>query len=277
MSQVKAMLRHEAFCLLGTPPISAMSSVGNNPMIAVIGGKLVKVDSYVNPEVSIIGLSDGKAKPGELVILEAKLSNESPEYIKKASIKWTVVEKNQEKVCWTDGKKVIFGAGVEKTTISVNAKLTLIYLVDTAEIPLTCEATQLVQVGDASPTPNPGPTPGPDSNLTGFPKQVQTWAVALVDSDTRAKSAKALASSFKDVSNKIGTGDLNNLRSVLKISKTKNNEALIASGVDPRKWDGWGSNLQDALYNKYVNGEMTKVGDIKKIWWEVSHGVFNSK
>lgn len=279
MNKISAMLPHEAFGLITGSPISALSIVKDSrPLIAVIDGKLVKVETIVDPQLSIIGLSDGQAQLGELVILEAKLTDEAPEYIKSAKIKWTVVERGVEKVCWTDGKKVIFGTGIRPTTINVHAKLTLNYDINGELVPLECESSLDLKVGDVAPPPPPTPDPpAPDDIvLEGVAKQVHTWAVALVDSETRSKSARPLAQEFKTISQTIGTEGLADLRSVLIASKARNNEAILKSGIDPRNWDGWGSALQDLLYTKYVNGELKKVGDIKQVFYAISEGLYYS-
>ena len=267
-------LSHGLFELIGKEPIlrqMAAPAVPGGPVIAVIEGKLVVVSSFVNPQLEIVG-GAGPIKPGELVILEARLSNELPDFVQSAKIRWVVLENAQEKVCWTDGRKVIFGTGLTNTVISVGAKLTLNYLVDTAIVPIVCEASTEVRIGDI-----PVPDPSPDNNLTGIAQQAATWATALVDSDTRAKSSKALALYFKTISQSVGTGDLTNLRAVLTTSKQQNNAALTGSGVDPSKWDNWGKNVQDVLYQRYTNGDFKEVVNIKQTWWDISNGLYNCK
>lgn len=281
MNNLKSMIPFEAFGIVGPPKITALGhdriAFRDGPMIAVIDGKLVKVDKFLSPKVDILGIT-GQASLGEIMVLEAKLSEASPEFIKASKIKWVVTDSaGKEKPVFNEGSKAIIGTGSKPGLLSIRVKLTLTYGIDGSDVKLVCEKKEDVKVGDDIPGPGPGPNPDPDDTLDGVAKQVATWAVALVKSDIRAKSAKPLAESFKSISNTIGQGELTSLRAVLLQSKASNNDAVMAAGVDPREWDAWGSSLQDMLYTKYTNNELSKVGDIKKLWWDISHGLYNAK
>ncbi len=253
-------LSNLSFMLVGSGTLT-MTSVGSSePTLVLINNKLIKASNIVQPQLKLAGLN-GPASLGELVVLEAQLTDECPQFIKNAKIKWTVTEKGQPKQCWNDGKKIIFGAGVTATSINVTAEITMTYDVSGEMVQKTIKAIQVVQVGS---------TPDPVTPNSGTAALVAGWAKdpSIVSADNMTRGAQALSTSFKKISQSIGTEGLVKISDILVKTKSSNNDALIAVGVDPRAWDSWGKKLQDYLYNEYV---------AKNMFYDISLGLWSVK
>ncbi len=260
-----------SFMLVGSDLVTSQSFISaSEPILVILDNKLIKASNIVSPQLKLAGLN-GPASLGELVVLEAQLTGECPQFIKNAKITWSVTEKGQPKQCWNDGKKIIFGAGVNPTTITVTATLHLNYTVGSETVLKTVTAVQTVQVGNI-PNPNP-PTPN-----SGIGSLVALWArdpsVVPVDA---LRGAQILSINFKKVSQDIGKEGLVAVKDILVRTKSSNNEALIAAGVDPRNWDNWGKNLQSYLYNEYVAKTLVTVEHFRKTWYDISTGLWGVK
>lgn len=276
-----------SFQLIGRAeaPVIRMAA-GDDPILVVIDNKLVKATRMVQPTLTLDGAS-GAVSLGELVIVEARLENEGREFVKSAKIKWNVTEAGQTKLFWNDGRKVIFGTGIKPTLINVDARITLAYDVAGETLQKTVSASQAVKVGTGpvpgptppTPGPNPGPKPVPD--LTGVSKVVYDWAkdpaVVLPDAASLGKGAAALSANFKKVSQSIGGDGFKDANSILLQTKSGNNDALMMIGVDPRKWDEWGKRLQEYLYGKYLSKELATLDQFKKMWYDISVGLWAVK
>jgi hypothetical protein len=243
----------------------------SEPTLVLIGNKLVKATEVLSPKLSIT-FPQGPARVGELVILEAKLEHEHSSFVKAAKIKWDVREKDAIKQCWTEGKKVIFGAGVGETSISVTATLTLHYDVDGEEVVKQLSAVTTVKPSKHAPLP-----PVPNSSVASL---VADWAKDpnLVPQDEDLiKGAHALSASFKKVSAEISSTGCSGNKEVMDImlkTRLANNDALSSVGIVPHVWDGWARNVQGMLRDKVNNLELTTLGHYKKLWWEISAGLW---
>jgi hypothetical protein len=267
-----------AFRLVGNDENEiAIQSFQDEPTLVVIDNKIVLATGLVQPQLAISGLI-GPAKLGELVILEAQLSNHYKQFIVAANIKWDVTDSaGQKKQSWTEDKKIIFGAGVVSTIIHVTASLTLTYVVGTSTVDKVVTTSMDVQVGDAAPLPGPNPGPQPD----GIAGMAASWArdpaVVQPDGAMLSKGAQALSKSFKSVSEKIGQDGLTNVKSILTLTKSNNNDALMSVNINPTAWDNWGKKLQAYLFAEYTAKRLVTVDQFKKAWYDISTGLWTIK
>jgi hypothetical protein len=238
------------------------------PTLVIIDDKIVKATAMVQPTLSIIGPLE-PSKPGELMVMEAKLENEYAQFITAAKIKWTVSEEGQVKKHWIDGRRVVFGAGVKATKIQVDAKLSLHYSVNGEEIVKVLTATRELKVGAVNV-----------NNAETISSLVAAWAKdpnILPQDEMLKKGSKALATSFKKISTQIGDEALNEVKQIMLTTKDSNKEALIAAGIDPLVWNAWAKNLQAYLKSKSDDKELVSIPQYKKLWWEISAGLWTVK
>lgn len=235
------------------------------PTLVVIDGKLVKTTDVVQPILEIVGPA-GPAPAGEVLVLEAKISNEYMQFIKVAKIKWNVTEGNVKKQIWNDGKKVVFGTGVKDSVIDVAATLTLHYDVNGESVIKVLNASKKVQV-----TTTPIPIPASVASL------VSSWAkdpAVVPQNEHTREAARAISLSFKKVSNEINSGLLS-IKDIMVRTKTYNDQALSNIGADPHAWESWAKNLQDLIRTKTTNGELINTEHYKKLWWDISAGLWS--
>ena len=258
-------------------PLMLWSSMAfaSDPVLVVIDNKLVKAESVVQPKVTIQG-TDAPVPLGEIVILQAKVKDEVPSQVKKRDYEWNVTEAGYTKRFWMDGDKVVFGAGVKATKVTVELKVKLTYEVGAEQFVLVSEQKSDVIVGDSPNPVPPGPDPKPPTPtppaLTGLSKDTYDWAVAVGPKEKA--SAAILAKGFRDIGVQAGhDASLQDITSILKQTKVVNNANLTAAGVDPKTWDAWGAKLQDYLYEQYNAGTLKTVDDYKKAWSDIEKGL----
>ena len=248
----------------------------DDPVIVVIDNKLVKADKIVSPTITLSG-AQTPISPGEIVVIEAKIANEYPTYVKTQTFTWQVSENGFLKTMWNQGSKVMFGAGMTATKIQVDLKASFTYVVGTENVIITKEEKVVVVVGNPTPVPPtptpPTPTPIPPAPaLTGAAKFAYDAAVAKGPTDK--SSASVLAASFKGVAAQIGHNPaLNDPKGLLLATKESNNAALTKAGIAPTDWDPWGVELQEYLYSEYQAKHLATIDDYKKVWEDIAQGL----
>jgi hypothetical protein len=277
-------MKKKLLALLAAVMLMGSAAVyGGDPTLVVIDGKLVKVDSVVQPKLTI-QVPSNNVDLGEIVKIEGKVEGEVPAYVKKKEYKWTVTERGYVKQFWEQDSWVIFGTGIKSSTVRVGCQVTLTYEVGKEEIVKKIDTTVDLQVGDPSPTPppNPNPTPPPNPNPTPNPTPAplsdlaagaRDWAIAVGPAD-KVQSAPVIATTLTGIAARIGhdTG-LANPRQILVQTKVEINADLTKAGFKPADWDKWGQKLQDYAYTQYQAGKLTTIEEYKKAWVDLAAGL----
>lgn len=246
----------------------------SDPTLVVIDNKLVKVESVVQPKLTV-SLPSGQVDMGEIVILEAKVDGEVPTYVKSRTYKWNVTERGFVKQFWADGPKVIFGSGTRQASIKVSCQVDLTYVIGKEEIIKRVVQDVNIEVGPLLPVPNPDPLPNPPNPpaLDGIAKMSYDWAMKDGPLD-KAKSAQVLAKTLNEIAAQIGhDASLGTPRSILIETKRRLNEGLVTSGFDPKTWDPWGVDLQTYAYEQYQAKKMVNIEDYKTAWVQIAKGL----
>ncbi len=280
-------------CFIAALVLFVGTAAAADSVIVVIDGKLVRADKLVSPRIEVVG-AEQPIKPGEIVVLEAKVADEYPSYVKQQNFVWTVTENGYVKRTWNQGNQVMFGAGVSPTSIVADLEAKFVYTVGDQDVIITKDAKVNVQIGTPTPTPpnpnpnptppnptppNPNPTPPdpvpppPQPTLTGTAKFAYDTTISKGPVDA-GKSAKVLAQGFTEVAAQIGHNpDFNDPRTLLVKTKETNNKALTDSGFQPTAWDPWGAAVQDYIYAQYQNGSLKTIEDYKKVWEDLATGL----
>ena len=130
---------------------------GGDAVIVVIDNKLVKADQVVSPTIKLTG-AETPAALGDIVPIQAVVSNQYPTYVKSTTFEWKVSENGYLKRFWGQDSQIMFGAGITPTKILVELKATFTYTVGTQDVTITQSQKAEVTVGTPTPTP-PTPTP----------------------------------------------------------------------------------------------------------------------
>lgn len=195
------------------------------------------------PELQVTG-TEGKVPAGDIVIVGAKVSQS--DYLKKVRFNWQVFDislKKKERIAFSEGNQVIFGAGLHATKFLV--VLEVDYFFSKSE-QLTCNdqvqtvitesdsfssgiQSFLIEVEGTNPTPVPPtpptpptppippvppvpPTPPtpipptPDAGKYGVAPVVFNAAMKLAPADTRKKVAEALSLSMTNIVGTVRAG-----------------------------------------------------------------------
>lgn len=276
-----------------------------------VAGQAPATDFSV-PEQSIVG-ADATVEPGELVDLSISRVRDRPEHYVSSSYAWRVlditaggreVRARQYKDEVAEG--VLFGAGMTPRRLKVVAVATHLYVVRgkdgaAAEVGTrTVIHTADLQVGKppapppTPPTPPvpppptppdppaPPPAPLPDGKY-GLAKFTWFEAVAKVSKDTagtRAKTARAMAASFRGVAAAIAAGTVKSDREVLQKTADANYAALEALCKTPAEtaellklWQPFSKALQSKLYPMYESGAIKTLDDYRTAWLEIADGL----
>lgn len=261
-------------------PILLMTGMAfaSDGVIVVIDGKLVKADKVVSPKVTLTG-AENTIAPGEIVVVEAKVEDDYPTYVKKRTYEWNVTESGYVKRTWNQGSQVMFGSGMKSTKVTVECKASFSYMVGTEEIVVTIPKQVDVTIGNPVPNPpdppnppNP-PNPTPTPTLTGAAKFAYDTAIASGPAN-KATSALLVSTSFKEIAAQIGHDpELNEPEKLLARTKQSNNDALTKGGLNPDDWKPFSQALKKYLWDEYQAGHLKTVDDYKKVWEDISTGL----
>jgi hypothetical protein len=287
----------KSLALLLAPVLMLTGMVfAGDAVIVVIDNKLVKADQIVSPTITFTGTKNAGASavaPGDIAVVGATVSNQYPTYVKTQSFEWTVSENGYMKRVWSNGNKVMFGAGINPTTIQVDVKATFVYTVGTSDVTITATKSDAVVVAGPTPTPTPvpptptppnptptppsptppvPPTPTPVPALTGAAKFAYDSAMTYGPADK--SSAAVLSSSFAQIAAQIGNNTAyNDPATLLNDTHEANNAALAAKGYKGLVWDNWGKALQNYLWDLYQAKGLATTDDFKKVWGEIATGL----
>lgn len=269
----------KTLALFLTPLLLATSmAFASDGVIVVIEGKLVKADKVVSPKVTLVGAENPIAL-GDIVVIEAKVEDDYPTYVKKRTFEWSVTESGYVKRTWNQGSQVMFGSGVKATKVLVVCKASFSYMVGTEEVVVVKDTNTEVVVGNLPspnpPSPNPPspPDPKPTPNLTGAAKFAYDTAMASGPAN-KATSALLVAGSFKQIAAQIGHDpELNDPEKLLVRTKQSNNDALSSKGYNPDDWKAFSTALKKYLWDEYQAGGLKMVDDYRKLWEELAVGL----
>lgn len=253
------------------PPTPTLVPI-TDPVVAVIDNKLVLVQDVLSPKVNIVG-AESAVGLGELVFLQAKLSDDLPSFVKNKSYKWTIPDKGFHE----DGVGgVFFGAGIKNTKIPVKVDVAETYQIGDQLIIKTSSQSIQVQIGDNTPNPLPDPDPSPvppkppTPDLTGTSKDIfdmvqSTFGKNLSPDDTK-KAAAMIAGDFDTCIKNIQSGKYDSFGAFSTDLKTLNQQGVSLLKLDLAKFDTFRTALNNWFYSYYqVHGvksnEMAPNGD----------------
>lgn len=259
---------------------------------------------FVVPQLSIVG-ADVPYAAGDLIDLSVSAIATSPDYLASTSYTWKISEFTYKagQVSGLTPKRfreyedgVFFGAGIQSKTVLVECLVTFLYVVKTGDqisevaTRSTLLTTTVTIVGQAPvpvpvpvpPTPVPVPVPPTPIPVPVFP--AGTYGLSstaynaamkdVTDPTARANGAAALAAVFTAIGN---DASLTDITTALTQTKLKSNTALTNAGVSPASWDLYGTDMQEVVYQFYVDKKLNTTADLKVAWLEIAAGLAKVK
>lgn len=272
-------------------PPPAPSTPIVDPVVAVIDNKLVLVQDVLSPKVSILG-AESSIGLGELVFLQAKMSDDLPSFVKSKVFKWTITDKSFRED--SQNGSIFFGAGIKNVKIPVKVDVSETYQIGDQLIIKTSTQTINVQIGDGTPLPDPDPSPVPPSpvvpDLTGTQKEiydlVQNTIGKNLSADDTKKASTIIAGDFDASIAKIKSGSYESFKAFSEDLKAMNQQGVKLLNLDIGKFDGFRSGLNSFLFSYYEkngvstnpmspngNGSLVGLSDWVPILEEITKGI----
>lgn len=264
------MLKKLGLIFLSIIFMISASKAQDEPYLAIIDGKLVKIEKLLKPQVNITGAKEVEIGDGS--VLRTELKNQFPEYVKNIKYKWSADKAFFEV---EGGTGIAIFAGMQARLINVNVLIELTYLVNNEVVVIKTVGSTVVKVGNAPNPVPPNPTPNPTPNLTEHGKFA--YDVSLRQKSLFGNNFQnvmlGFASAYRGVASAIAAGTLKTPQEIGAQVKLSTGAVLDTYKIPRSTLDGkWQTEFQDYMWNLYEAGKLKTLQDYINMMNEMSEG-----